>query len=109
MSVRPPRQFSETLQDPLSAALEHEIMAEKAGTLGRLTRKLEDALARLAQAETEPEHRRRAAEAGEALWYVMIQRELCGLRQHKAFFDHLGVPRSIRLSMGPIRRDGDVS
>lgn len=101
MTVRPPRQFSETLQDPLAAALEHEVMAEKAGTLGRLTRNLEKCLDRLASADNDDDYRVIVAEAGEALWYVMIQRELCGLRQHKAFFDHMGVPIPIRLAMGP--------
>ncbi len=42
------------------------------------------------------------AEAGEALWHVTIQRELCGLTRHKEFFDHMKVPRAVRLRMGPV-------
>lgn len=108
MSVRPPKAYSQDQTDPLSAALEQEVFAEKAGTLARLNTKLEEALARLpgdeaAEAEMPEEKRERLlAEAGEALWHVTIQRELCGLTQHREFFDHMKVPRAIRLRMGPV-------
>ena len=106
MSVRPPQQTRNLDKDPLSAALEQEVLNEKASTLSRLTKKLEEALTRLQEAgldETVSEEARLdlAAEAGEALWHVTIQRELCGLREHRAFYDFLGVPRAIRLRMGP--------
>ncbi len=106
MTVRPPRHTKNTDKDPLSEALEQEIFNEKASTLSRLTKKLEAALEHLKKAETkenEPqeEHLHRLAQAGEALWHVTIQRELCGLRQHKAFYDFMGVPKAVRLRMGP--------
>jgi len=41
--------------------------------------------------------------AGEALWYVMIQRDLCGFRRHDLFFRELGVPAAVRLRMGLVR------
>ncbi len=106
MSVRPPR-FSKTSdKDPLAAALEQEIFAEKAATLSRLTGKLETALQALKAASeapgTDPERvDGLLAAAGEALWHVTIQRELCGLHHHKAFNDFLGVPQEVRLRMGP--------
>lgn len=106
MSLRPPKHTSTLDKDPLAAALEQEVFNEKASTLSRLTRKLETALARLNAAEEddaadEDTRLHLRAEAGEALWHVTIQRELCGLREHKAFYDFLGVPRPIRLRMGP--------
>lgn len=106
--VRPPQSTRDTDKDPLSAALEQEIFNEKAATLSRLNKKLETALARLKEAGSDPGLSREQlhhlkAQAGEALWHVTIQRELCGLRQHKAFYDFLGVPREIRLMMGPAR------
>ncbi len=106
MSVRPPRQTSMSDKDPLAAALEQEILNEKASTLSRLNKKLEAALDRLKKAEADldrsPEERHaRLADASEALWHVTIQRELCGLRQHRAFYDFLGVPKAVRLHMGP--------
>ncbi|MTI04279.1 hypothetical protein E1180_01950 [Roseibium denhamense] len=104
--MRPPRSLTQQDQDPLTAALEQEVFNEKASTLFRLNKKLEDALAALEAAretfEPDDEHFRHVhAQAGEALWNVTIQRELCGLKQHKAFYDHLNVPGSVRLAMGP--------
>ncbi|POF29744.1 DUF6665 family protein [Roseibium marinum] len=115
MAVRPPQVFSRnTEKDPLSAALEQEILGEKASTLSRLTGKLEKALSDLKTADGTPgllpgERERLVALAGEALWHVIIQRELCGLRQHRAFNDFLGVPKEVRLRMGPARLSGKVS
>ncbi|WP_430511596.1 DUF6665 family protein [Pannonibacter phragmitetus] len=112
MSVRPPSQYRMEDKDPLAAALAQDVMAEKAGTLARLTRKLDEALARLEGAgrrlAAAPEDERlrsrqqeRLEEAAEALWHVVIQRELCGLRQHREFLDLLQVPSPVRLRMGP--------
>ncbi|WP_269580669.1 DUF6665 family protein [Roseibium sp. Sym1] len=106
MTVRPPSLNSISDKDPLAAALEQEIFNEKAATLARLNKKLEQALEKLAAAgaDTEPDRERlqhSLAEAGEALWHVTIQRELCGLREHRAFYDFLGVPKAVRLRMGP--------
>lgn len=108
MTVRPPKAYVNDQKDPVAAALEQEIFNEKAGTLARLNKKLEAALARLPKdgasaAELSPEqYARLLAEAGEALWHVTIQRELCGLTRHREFFDHMQVPRAVRLRMGPV-------
>lgn len=108
MSVRPPKTYSAQQTDPITAALEQEILGEKIGTLSRLNKKLEAALKRIpVQEEEQTEERQlirqlRVAEAGEALWHVTIQRELCGLLKHQAYFDEMGVPRDVRLSCGPV-------
>ncbi|MEE4015282.1 DUF6665 family protein [Roseibium sp. FZY0029] len=106
MTLRPPQLISPADKDPLAAALENEVLNEKASTLSRLTKKLEKALADLKAVDEAPEtdteaRENRLAEAGEALWHVTIQRELCGLRQHRAFYDFLAVPKAVRLRMGP--------
>lgn len=108
MSVRPPQFYapSAAFIDPLSAALQHEILGEKASTLGRLQKKLETALSQLeAERAIWPADtialERRLAEAREALWFVTIQRELCGLVRHAPYFDHMKVPMDVRLHMGP--------
>lgn len=108
MSVRPPKAFSAKETDPITAALEQEILSEKIGTLSRLNRKLEAALKQIPPDEdiSNEEERRirqlRIAEAGEALWHVTIQRELCGLLKHQAFFNEMGVPAEVRLNCGPV-------
>ncbi len=109
MSIRPPQIYyrPDAAQDPLSAALQHEIFNEKASTLGRLQKKLEIALTQLEHAKTlHPKDEEligeKLAVAREALWFVTIQRELCGLIRHKPYYDHMNVPKDVRLHMGPI-------
>ncbi len=108
MSVQPPRIFHRPSDnsDPITAALQHEILGEKASNLGRLQKKLEIALQDLRKAQDlEPDNEEQMktarAEACQALWYVTIQRELCGLTQHKTYFDQLNVPSDVRIGMGP--------
>lgn len=40
------------------------------------------------------------AAAGEALWYYVVQREVCGLRDTQTLIRSLGVPREVQLRMG---------
>ena len=47
------------------------------------------------------------AAAGEALWYYVVQREVCGLRDAEAVMRDLRVPREVRLRMGVIRRPSE--
>ncbi|MEP3048322.1 MAG: DUF6665 family protein [Roseibium sp.] len=108
MSLRSPQLDKNSDTDPLTAALQQEILSEKAATLTRLNKKLEASLQRLEELETasgaaEEIYQQRLADAGEALWNVTIQRELCGLNQHNAFYDHMGVSRAVRLKMGPVQ------
>jgi hypothetical protein len=46
------------------------------------------------------------ARAGEALWYFVVQREACGLRDADSVVRQMGVPREVRLRMGPARPPG---
>jgi hypothetical protein len=96
-------------------ALEREILGEKAGALARAVERLEAALAELARHDAEVggcalgagrgERRRDLlGEAGERLWFVVIQREAMGLRRHEVLYDVLRVPAEVRGAMGPRRR-----
>lgn len=100
--------------DPLGEIFREEAEAERIATLARLNKALASSLQHLqararrfheADPETREEARkrwrRRHAEACEALWNVLIQREICGLRQHDAFLREFDVPRSVHLLMGP--------
>lgn len=122
MPVRPPSAYApKSLADPLQAALEHEILSEKASTLGRLLRELEKRLADLRDYEqpavemsagedpappsaSDPIRRQKIEAAGNALWHVVIQRDLCGLRQTEKFLADMKVPKSVRLRMGVVAR-----
>ena len=86
--------------------LEYELVQEKAATLARVYKRLRAALDALAAYDREPAageagaREELVAAAGEALWYYVIQREVCGLRDSEAVMRALAVPREVRLRMG---------
>lgn len=49
------------------------------------------------------EHDQLEAEAAQALWYLVIQREALGLRSHTNLFELYAVRANVRRRMGPIR------
>ena len=100
MGVQPPKLLWRPPPKPAVDVLGEEILAEKAATLGRLSHRLETALAALARAPGDEELLDRA---GEALWHLVIQRELCGFRNTDAMLRDLQVPKAVRLRMG-VRR-----
>jgi hypothetical protein len=100
----------------LLAALEFEVLGEKATTLGRAGRRLEAALAELSAFDAErgemlaasPEESGRResliALASEALWYLMVQRDACRLHDSAAMLRDYGVPREVANRAGPVPR-----
>jgi hypothetical protein len=110
MTVRPPSNLGPRPTAATLDFLQHEIMQEKASTLGRLTQAFEKALAAFLAFEAQPnggplEQRERLLdEAGEALWWFVVQREACGLRNTEAVLREYGVPSAVRLRMGVATR-----
>jgi len=95
-----------------AAALEHEIAQEKASALGRLGRQLERALLALrtfdaAQAGAARHDRKRrdhlVAEAGQALWYLIVQRDALGFYGSESVMVDYAVPAEVRSRMGPLQ------
>ena len=87
--------------------LDYELVQEKASALGRLGRRLEDALAALAAcprtADCNREVRERLVEqAGYALWLFVVQREACGLNDSARMMRAYGVPNEVYARMGPV-------
>ena len=113
MSMRLPRHLAAPAGTPIDA-LQHEVMEEKAATLGRLTQTFERAFAALRAFEAASGadvEQRRAAErqaliekAAEALRHLVVQREACGLRNTEAMLREYGVAPAVRLRMGVICR-----
>ena len=101
--------------------LQVELLQEKAANLGRLARRLERALQALAVHDAEAGARETSgggptpggsgkacerrgallADAGEALFLYVVQREVLGLRGTVQALDEMGVPRQVRLRMAP--------
>jgi hypothetical protein len=103
--------------------LEYELVQEQAAALGRMGRALEAALAKLrefdaahprvdALASERQARRALVAEAGQALWMLVVQREACGLRDSRTVMRDYNVPGEVLLHSGcpepvtPIRRPG---
>jgi hypothetical protein len=104
MTLRPPPASSSSTI-ARTAALDYEIAQEQVATFGRLGRALEAALAELA--EYEATHRERdasrarlIAQASEALWYFIVQREAMGLRDPRPVLRDYRVPPEVHNRMG---------
>ena len=89
------------------ATLQYEIAEERASALGRLGRRLEAALAALAECprtdNSNREIRKRLVEqAGYALWLFVVQREACGLNNTAHVLQVYRVPNEVYARMGPL-------
>lgn len=96
----------------LPSALDREIAAEKAAALGRSGRRLRAALDKLRKFESGAPSRRRGtteavtraellAQAGEAYWGYIVQREALGLYHNESVVEEFGIPAEVRRRMGP--------
>jgi hypothetical protein len=91
------------------ASVLQELAQERAASLGRAGQRLERALEALAalgegSGPGDPPRTERLEEAGEALFFYIVQREACGLRDSAEILDELRVPREVQLRMGVRRR-----
>ena len=92
----------------ITDALDYEIAQEQASALGHAGRALETALAALSEydrnGQDSAEMRRTlVADAGDALWRFVIQRECCGLRDARAVMRDYRVPQEVQNRMGIFR------
>lgn len=86
-----------------TAAIDHEIQAEQASSLGAAERRVLKAIAAL-KTGTDREHG--LAEAREAVWGYFVQRELIGFRRHTEVIADLGIPGEVLNGLGaaPVKR-----
>lgn len=81
-----------------TSALEHEIMAERASSLGNAEHRVIETLKALVEAAdntAEP-----LAAAQKAVWEYFVQRELCGFRRHNDVIQHLNIPQQVLVGLG---------
>jgi len=79
-----------------TTALDHEILAERASSLGAAERKVVDAVAALAR----PDHAAALATARKVVWEYFVQRELVGFRKHTDVIQDLKIPHEVLAGLG---------
>jgi hypothetical protein len=89
----------------ITDALDYEVAQEQAAALGRAGRALEAALAALRDHDRNGQtadgaRPKLVAEAGDALWRFIVQRECCGLRDPRAVMRDYEVPQEVQNRMG---------
>jgi hypothetical protein len=81
--------------------LEAEVLAEKAAGLSRTGRRVEAALAALAEVERDAPGRDAALRAAaDAVYSYFIQRELCGFGDHGSAIELYAIPREVLARVG---------
>lgn len=79
-----------------TAALEHEIAAERASSISAAERKVITTLAALAETHGEIA----LADARQAVWEYFVHRELIGFRRHNDVIQDLNIPRQVLAGLG---------
>lgn len=105
--MRPPTRPLSRIAERNVESVQAEIAQEKAASLARVSTRLQAALARLEDhdAGRAPGDRPALlAEAAESLWFYVVQREACGMRDIQAVLRDFRVPREVYFHMGPARR-----
>ncbi len=88
-----------------TAALDHEIAAERAASIGAAEQRVVKAVAALRQAQGDARHAALDA-ARQAVWAYFVQRELIGFRRHTDVISDLSIPPEVLNGLGamPARR-----
>jgi hypothetical protein len=83
-----------------TTALEHEIAAERASSIGAAEQKVVRALSALKDASGDGGAQLSAAR--EAVWGYFVQRELIGFRRHADVIRDLAIPAEVLAGLGAI-------
>ena len=106
MSLRMPQSFSALSARQTGAdALQAELAGEKAGSLGRMGRRVEAAMAELNASTLDrasPEHMGLVKAAARAVWAYFVQREMCGVFNHRDAIALYGIPKAVLARLGAV-------
>lgn len=103
MSLRDSLDLIRTVRpDAGTAAIEHEILAERASSLGSAEQRVVKAIAVLAAATSERDAA--LAAARKVVWEYFVQRELVGFRKHGDVIQDLNIPREVLAGLGAMAR-----
>ena len=89
-------------------SIETEVLAEKASSLGHHGRLVEKAMAALHAFDAAPgaleERTILVKRAASEVWKFFIQRELCGMRDHREIIRFYAIPQEVLVRLGAIER-----
>ena len=85
-----------------TAAIEHEILAERASSLGTAEQRVIKAIAALAEAGSDRDAP--LAEARKVVWEYFVQRELVGFRRHTDVIQDLNIPPEVLAGLGAMAK-----
>ena len=85
-----------------TTALEYEIVAEQASSLGLAEQRVVGAVAALAKAGSD--RAERLKEAQRVVWAYFVQRELVGFRKHNDVIEELSIPREVLAGLGAMAK-----
>jgi hypothetical protein len=83
-----------------SEGFAHELIAERAASLGRAGKAVEAALADLKAGKHESERDALLKAASVAVWQFFVQREVCGFRDQRDVIAHYQIPRAVLVRLG---------
>lgn len=81
-----------------TTAIDHEIAAERASSLGAAEARVIKALKALAGSAAD--HQLLLDDARDAVWSYFVQRELVGFRRHTDVIHALGIPNEVLVGLG---------
>ena len=103
MSLRDSLDLIHTVRpDAGTAAIEHEIIAERASSLGAAERKVVSAVAALSASGIE--RASALATARQVVWEYFVQRELIGFRKHADVIQELRIPGEVLAGLGAMAK-----
>lgn len=88
--------------DAGTAAIDHEILAERASSLNAAERKVIATIAALSTAGAD--RGERLAQARSAVWAYFVQRELIGFRRHNDVIQDLHIPGEVLVGLGAMAK-----
>lgn len=101
MSLRDSLELIATVRpDAGTAAIEHEILAERASSMGAAEAKVIATIAALAATTTTTDRASALAAARSAVWGYFVQRELVGFRKHTDVIQELHIPTEVLVGLG---------
>lgn len=85
-----------------TAAIDHEIAAERASSLGAAEARVVKTLKALSEDMENQEAT--LDEARDAVWCYFVQREMVGFRRHADVIQDLGIPGKVLAGLGVVRK-----